>query len=235
MKKHFRKEYLAISLSVIALVAGCCSAIAQDTVEARVVDYSQGKASYYVSGSGEPIILLHGAAVSAQTNWSTLVPLLERERRVININLVGAGNTTFQKDQLSIDDLVALVIAVADAEEAERFSVVGYSTGAVAGLAVAARHPERINRFIAVAPWADSDARTQSFFLLWERIYAVDPTLFIHFNTHLALSEQTQLQMDAEAFSSTKRNFENAGFNDDLGKVINLLQRVDVAQVIEQN
>ena len=206
----------------------------QKTDESTIINYQHGQVEYHTTGEGQPIILLHGAGASASANWFATAPLLAETRRVININLVGAGRTTFEPEVLNVEDLVALILTVADTEGADQFDVVGYSTGAVAALAVAARHPERVGQLVIMAPWARSDARTQSFFRLWERIYTTDPHLFAHFNTHLALSQSTQRVMDAEAFAGAIQNFENTGFNDDLGKVIHLLQRIDLESELAQ-
>ena len=239
MKKSLNAAKYSVLTVATVLTLNLCTteaeeSMAQNINETRIIDYPQGKVAYHVSGSGSPIILLHGAGASAQANWGATVPLLEKTRRVININLVGAGTTTFQKDELVVGDLVDLIIAVANAEGAEQFDVVGYSTGAVAGLALATLHPKRVKQLVAMAPWANDDARTRSFFRLWERIYQVDPNLFAHFNTHLALSESAQLQMNEEALVGAIRNFENTGFNNDLGKVIDLLQRVNLEDELEK-
>src|SRR5688500_10751871 len=48
---------------------------------------------YEVYGTGRPIVLLHGSYMNIALNWSHIIPLLAKDRRVIAAEMQGHGRT----------------------------------------------------------------------------------------------------------------------------------------------
>ncbi|QSR24161.1 alpha/beta hydrolase [Nocardioides aromaticivorans] len=120
----------------------------RDPGREHVVDAGGVKTRYWESGTGEPLVLIHGggAGADARGNWSGCFPYLTPHFRVIAYDMVGFGqsvpdNPDFAFTQPSrIDHLAAFL----DALGLERASFVGNSMGGATALGLAMRNPERI-------------------------------------------------------------------------------------------
>ena len=64
-------------------------------LQAPQTEYRQGKAQIYyeVTGSGEPLILIHGLCASRRW-WRKNVQVLARHFRVYTVDLIGFGKST---------------------------------------------------------------------------------------------------------------------------------------------
>ncbi|MBL6445395.1 hypothetical protein JMN32_03700 [Fulvivirga sp. 29W222] len=56
---------------------------------------------YEIYGEGMPLVLLHGAYMTIEMNWSKLIPELSKTRKVIAIESQGHGHTPFSERTLS--------------------------------------------------------------------------------------------------------------------------------------
>jgi pimeloyl-ACP methyl ester carboxylesterase len=95
--------------------------------------------SYEVTGSGEPLVLVHGGW-NDRTRWNRLVPLLADSVQVLTYDRRGHGDSTGSGPMdLDVDDLAAIVdIAGTPAH------IVGNSFGALITLRLAARSPQLV-------------------------------------------------------------------------------------------
>jgi pimeloyl-ACP methyl ester carboxylesterase len=95
---------------------------------------------------GETVILLHGYPQSAGSWSETMESLAARQYRSIAPNLRGysPGANPPDADDYTMQQLVADVIGIADAQGAARFHLVGHDWGGALAWGVAARHPERL-------------------------------------------------------------------------------------------
>ncbi|GLY87226.1 alpha/beta fold hydrolase [Actinoallomurus iriomotensis] len=97
---------------------------------------------YRVWGSGgSPIVLVHGAAESADT-WARLAPLLARDHRVYAIDLDGAGYTT-RRGPYTVDHQTRQLLAFLDAMRLDRPVLAGHSAGAAIVAEAVLRAPTR--------------------------------------------------------------------------------------------
>jgi 2-hydroxymuconate-semialdehyde hydrolase len=102
-------------------------------------------------GAGDPILLVHGSGpgVTAWANWRGIIPVLSQKARVIAPDMLGFGYTQCP-GQLKLTPAVWVesLIALLDALEIEKVSVVGNSFGGAIALALAKAYPERVNRLV---------------------------------------------------------------------------------------
>jgi pimeloyl-ACP methyl ester carboxylesterase len=111
-----------------------------------------GLAMYHeVHGSGPPLVLLHGAFGTVESNFGALLPALACERRVIVLEHQAHGRTadidrTLTYEQMA-DDTAELLRQLGIA----RADFVGYSMGGATTLQIAARHPNLVERMVVVA------------------------------------------------------------------------------------
>jgi len=117
-----------------------------------------------VSGSGAPLVLLHGFTGSAES-WIPLRESLDDSYQVIAIDLPGHGQSSSPADpsRYAAERLADDIVRVADDLELERFALMGYSMGGRMALRLALAHRERVNALIleSTSPGiADSAARS---------------------------------------------------------------------------
>lgn len=108
-------------------------------------------ASYFVteSGSGQPLLLLHGFTGSAN-NWAELTARLPKDWRVIAVDLPGHGRTEVpaEPERMGMEAVTDDLIAVLTELHALPASVLGYSMGGRLALYLAATYPEHVRRLI---------------------------------------------------------------------------------------
>ena len=93
---------------------------------------------YLRSGSGKPLLLIHGIGGSAKS-WSTIWPALAERRDVIAIDLPGFGDTPRLAGETSMRTLSDAVTSFIDAQGLRGIDVVGSSMGARLVLELARR------------------------------------------------------------------------------------------------
>ena len=105
---------------------------------------------YEVSGEGDPLVVLHGAYMNIPT-MGEIIPRLAKTHRVYALEFQGHGRTTDIDRPITYPNLADDVAAFMDAVGLEKADVFGYSMGAGAGLQLAIRHPEKVNKLIAAS------------------------------------------------------------------------------------
>lgn len=105
---------------------------------------------YETQGAGPPLVLIHGALMTAGL-MNDYPALLAARRQVITVELQGHGHTRDigrpLRYELLADDIVALLGHLGLA----RADLVGYSLGAGVALQVAMRHPGRVRRLAVMS------------------------------------------------------------------------------------
>lgn len=104
------------------------------------------------SGSGEPLVLVHGIATDRHI-WDLVVPMLATSRCVVTLDLPGFGRSQPVGDGFVLD-AVADRIARGLAGRGVRgpIDLVGHSLGGGVAIALAALRPRLVGRLILVAP-----------------------------------------------------------------------------------
>jgi pimeloyl-ACP methyl ester carboxylesterase len=112
-----------------------------------------------VSGSGPPLVLIHGVAGSHMV-WDRLVPLLEAHSTVVRVDLLGYGHSPKPHVAYSPHRHVAAIRrTLAERGLVGPFDVVGLSMGANLVLEYARRWPEEVHGLIGIGfPYYSSEA-----------------------------------------------------------------------------
>ena len=134
----------AVTAAALLLTGVACTEAPPSAVGARV--QVNGMQMYYeVSGTGEPLIVLHGAYMNIPS-MGAIIPRLARTHKVYAIEFQGHGRTTDIDRPITYQNLADDVAAFMDSVGLAKADVFGYSMGAGAGLQLAIRHPEKVNR-----------------------------------------------------------------------------------------
>ena len=109
------------------------------------------KTNYLEAGVGEPVILIHGSGpgVTAYANWRLSIPVLAQQYRVLAPDIAGFGYTERKADTpYNLDFWVRHLTEWMAAVGVKRARFVGNSFGGALTLALTARHPELVDRFV---------------------------------------------------------------------------------------
>ena len=101
---------------------------------------------YEMHGTGQPLVLLHGAFSAIGTSFGNLLPELAKTRQVVGFELQAHGRTADIDRPLSSEamaDDVAQAIRQLGLQPADIF---GYSLGAFVALHLVLRHPEVVRK-----------------------------------------------------------------------------------------
>jgi pimeloyl-ACP methyl ester carboxylesterase len=109
---------------------------------------------YAVFGQGESVILLHGGLANADY-WGHQVRALQPHYRVVVMDSRGHGRSTRDARPYGYDLMADDVVGLMDFLKIDKAAIVGWSDGAILGLDIALRHPERLTKLFAFA--ANSD------------------------------------------------------------------------------
>jgi pimeloyl-ACP methyl ester carboxylesterase len=180
MKKHIVTS-IAFAIATMAMLA-CqsgrkenqkASAEAKDTVAVQSIkptesgysDVNGLKMYYEVYGSGKPIVLLHGSYMTIPLNWSHIIPMLAKNRKVIVMELQGHGRTRDIPREISYEGMADDVSGLLKHLKIDSSDILGYSMGGGVAFQMAVRHPEQVRRMVVLSGaythdgwWADVEA-----------------------------------------------------------------------------
>ena len=116
-----------------------------DTFTSRYVDTGELRLHAVIGGDGPPLLLVHGWPETWYA-WRLLMPALARDFEVIAVDQRGIGLSDKPADGYDTGTLAGDLVGLMDALGHERFAVVGHDTGFAIGYALAADHPDRVDR-----------------------------------------------------------------------------------------
>jgi pimeloyl-ACP methyl ester carboxylesterase len=103
---------------------------------------------YTERGEGAPVLLLHGWMGSADS-FLPLIADFSRARRVIAPDFPGqGGQTPAPGEAYDVAEHARLVLALMDALDVQRASIVAHSFGGRVALKLASEHPERVDKMV---------------------------------------------------------------------------------------
>jgi pimeloyl-ACP methyl ester carboxylesterase len=103
---------------------------------------------YEIHGTGQPLVLLHGAFSAIGTSFGKVLPGLAESRRVIGLEMQAHGHTADIDRPLSLEQLADDTAAALQHLGIEQADIFGYSTGAAVALRVAIRHPDVVRKLV---------------------------------------------------------------------------------------
>lgn len=109
------------------------------------------KMYYEVHGTGDPVVLLHGAFMTISNNWSGWIGELARTRQVIAVELQGHGRTADIARDFSDANLADDVAALLDHLKIPSADLIGYSMGGGVAMQCAIRHPAKVRKVVSLS------------------------------------------------------------------------------------
>lgn len=133
--------------------------------ERRLVQIKQGRMAMWLWGAGEPVVLLHPLALAGEL-WRPLGTTLAPDFHVLAPDLRGHGDTSWDRDGFTIDDMAIDLAQALDTLSLDSVHLLGMSMGGSVAMTFAAMFPHRVRTLTladttawygeqAPATWAD--------------------------------------------------------------------------------
>jgi pimeloyl-ACP methyl ester carboxylesterase len=116
-----------------------------DTFASRYVEAGGLRQHVVIGGDGPPLLLVHGWPEHWYA-WRMLMPALAQDFEVIAVDQRGMGLSDKPEGGYDTGSLAGDLVALMDALGHQRFAVVGHDTGFAICYALAADHPDRVDR-----------------------------------------------------------------------------------------
>ena len=198
---------------LIATTLLATPAVAQDAAKGDYADINGMRLYYEVSGSGDPLIVLHGAYMNIEA-MGGIVPRLAETHKVYALELQGHGRTNDIDRPVTYPNLAGDVAVFMDELGIEKADIVGYSMGAAAGLKLAIDNPEKVDQLVAISVAYDLEGMQPEYHAMipsmvpemfigspmedaW-KAYAPDPTAFRPFVERMIALEHEPLAWEAD-------------------------------------
>jgi pimeloyl-ACP methyl ester carboxylesterase len=139
------------TLLILMLVLLSTDAFAQQKPTTGYAPVNGLKMYYEIRGSGEPVVLLHGAFMAITGEWNDWINELAKTRRVIAVEMQGHGRTGDIDRDITLENLSDDVAALLDHLKIPTADVVGYSLGGGTAIAFAIRHPEKVRKVVVIS------------------------------------------------------------------------------------
>jgi pimeloyl-ACP methyl ester carboxylesterase len=118
-----------------------------DTFTSRYVDTGELRMHAVTGGEGPPLLLVHGWPQSWY-QWRMLMPALARDFQVVAVDQRGIGLSDKPPGGYDTATLASDLVALMEVLGHQRFALVGFDTGMVISYALAADHPDRLERLV---------------------------------------------------------------------------------------
>ena len=112
---------------------------------------------YEVHGSGDPVVLLHGAFMTITNNWTGWIGELSKTRKVIAIEMQGHGRTADTARDITDENLADDVAALLEQLKIPRADLIGYSMGGAVAMQCAIRHPDKVRKVVVISSYFRRD------------------------------------------------------------------------------
>lgn len=119
--------------------------------ESGYADVNGLKMYYEVYGNGKPIVLIHGSYMNIPLNWSHIIPMLAKDRKVIVAEMQGHGRTKDIPREFSYEGMADDVSGLLKHLKTDSADILGYSMGGGVAFQMAIRHPEQVRRLVVLS------------------------------------------------------------------------------------
>ena len=125
-----------------------CLVMASTSSAQSAIRRSPAGIAYEVSGSGEPVVLVHGFSLDRHM-WEPQVAAFASQYRLVRYDLRGHGDSAgIEQPYTGYGDLLDLL----DSRAIAKATIVGLSAGSELAINFAIVHPERVTRLVLASP-----------------------------------------------------------------------------------
>lgn len=209
MNKHIITR---LSLAIVVVIVASCQQNSKESqnvsteqketatiknmkpAESGYADVNGLKMYYEVYGKGKPIALLHGSYMNIPLNWSHIIPLLAKDRKVIVMEMQGHGRTRDISREISYEGMADDVSGLLKHLKIDSADILGYSMGGGIAFQMAVRHPEQVRRLVVLSGTYTHDG-------WWPDVEAMYPTI------NADMFKGTPIQKQYDSFGNDPAHF----------------------------
>lgn len=160
--------------------------------------------SYTDNGEGFAVVALHGFLENKKM-WSSFVPTLSQNYRVITLDLLGHGKTECMGYIHTMEDNAAIVNHILNELKIEKCCLIGHSMGGYVALAFAELYPEKTIGLVLLNSTTTADSSEKKINRT-RAINAVKQNFFIFVNMAIAnlFSTENQIRLSDDIESVKK-------------------------------
>ncbi len=148
-KPNMKTTAFFLSMLLTMLFSGIVSGQQKPTTGYAPVN---GLKMYYeIHGSGEPVVLLHGAFMAISGDWNDWIGELSKTRKVIAVEMQGHGRTADIPRDITYENLADDVAALLEQLKIPRADLIGYSMGGAVAMQCAIRHPDKVRKVVVIS------------------------------------------------------------------------------------
>ncbi len=103
---------------------------------------------YEVHGSGPPLVLLHGGALTIGLSFGPMIPALAETHQVIAVEMQGHGHTADIDREMTPASFADDVVTLLGQLGIEQADLLGYSRTGCVSLEIVTRHPHLVGRLV---------------------------------------------------------------------------------------
>jgi 3-oxoadipate enol-lactonase len=189
--------------------------------------------AYSTSGRAwRPSLVFTHSLGSDHRMWELQVQALKEQYHIVSIDNIGHGESDVPTGDYTVADMAEGVLAVAAAEELERFHYCGLSVGGITGLWIGVHHPDRLlsltlsntaakigapelwNERIAVARSEGMSALVDGVIARW-----FSPDFADRSPERFAQARATLLATDPAGYAGVSAALRDADLRDDVGSI----------------
>jgi pimeloyl-ACP methyl ester carboxylesterase len=116
----------------------------------RYINVGDARIYYEVYGKGSPLVILHGGIVGSTYEMGQLIDSLSKHYQVIAVSARGHGKSEMGSQTPTYERKSADVNRIISSITKDSVTVLGFSDGAYTGYFLAALHPEKVKKLIAI-------------------------------------------------------------------------------------
>lgn len=146
-----KKETISKGMFILVLFLSSQFVFSQAKKSNGYAPVNNLKIYYEIYGEGKPLLLLHGAYMTIDMNWSQLLPELSKTRKVIAIEMQGHGRTADTDRPFSFETMADDVAQTLKYLKIDTADVIGYSLGGTVALELAIQQPGMVDKMVIIS------------------------------------------------------------------------------------